>query len=76
MFPQHSGMAPNKPSIVIDEREAAGYIGLTAAYLRKARQRNRGPAFLRIGRTIRYRTVDLDAWLAKHRKETTESRAS
>lgn len=63
----------NTPSpAVLSERDAATYIGMSAAFLRRARMTGRtksgseGPAFVRIpgGRGIRYRIVDLDAWLA------------
>jgi hypothetical protein len=64
------------PSHSVTEREASHYINLTVAYLRKARQQGRGPAYLRIGRTIRYRIEDLDAWLLAHRVKTRESQAS
>jgi hypothetical protein len=58
------------PSTTVTERDAAAYIGLTVAYLRKARYLgDRGPAYLRIDRTIRYRIADLDAWLEQHRVE-------
>jgi predicted DNA-binding transcriptional regulator AlpA len=64
--------ATQRPEL-LDEREAAAYIGFSAAYLRADRYRGHvgahtpGPAYLRLGRTIRYRREDLDAWLAKHR---------
>jgi hypothetical protein len=61
------------PSHSVTERDAGQYIGLTVAFLRKARQQGRGPAYLRIGRTIRYRTKDLDDWLAQYRVKTRES---
>jgi hypothetical protein len=61
---------------VIAERDAAEYIGLSIAYLRAARRLGRGPAYLRLGRSIRYRVVDLDRWLTAHLVSTRESRAS
>jgi predicted DNA-binding transcriptional regulator AlpA len=64
------------PATTVSERDGSHYIGLSVAYLRKARRQGRGPAYLRIGRTIRYRIADLDAWLDAHRVVTRESRAS
>jgi hypothetical protein len=53
---------------IFNEFEAASYIGMSAAYLRGDRCFGRGgPAFLRLGRTIRYDRRDLDAWLAARR---------
>jgi hypothetical protein len=40
---------------------------MSAGYLRRARQCGNGPAHLRLGRAIRYRVQDLDAWLTVHR---------
>jgi hypothetical protein len=60
------------PELLRDE-EAGAYISMSAAYLRADRCRGHvggstpGPAFLRMGRTIRYRREDLDAWLAERR---------
>ena len=53
----------------IPEPDAARYIGLSRAYLRQARQRGGGPAYVRIGRAVRYRVNDLDAFLEAHRVE-------
>jgi hypothetical protein len=49
------------------EQTAARYIAMSPAYLRQARRKGNGPAYLRIGRAIRYRIVDLDAWLDQRR---------
>ena len=57
----------------IQEPDAARYIGLSRAYLRQARAKNRGPAYIRFGRAIRYRIADLDTYLAAHRVETREA---
>ena len=54
------GVKPPAPTV--NEQDAAHYIGYSPAYLRKARQQGRGPAYIRIGRTIRYRIPDLDSW--------------
>jgi predicted DNA-binding transcriptional regulator AlpA len=58
----------------IDERDASPYIGYTKAALRAWRRQGRGPAYIRINRSIRYRIQDLDDWLQRHRVETEESR--
>ena len=51
----------------VNERDAAIYIGMSVAFLRKSRMEGHGPAFLRIARSIRYRIPDLDEWLATAR---------
>jgi predicted DNA-binding transcriptional regulator AlpA len=58
------------PRHVLSETEAAEYIGMSRAYLRAARTRERGtpgPPYLRVGRAIRYLVADLDVWLERHR---------
>lgn len=65
-------MTQPRPEL-LDERAAAGYISMSIAYLRADRSRGHvrgatpGPAYLRLGRAIRYRRDDLDAWLAERR---------
>jgi hypothetical protein len=68
---------PKTPATqTLDCADAAKYIGLSVWWLKMARRHKRGPAFLRIGRTIRYRVTDLDRWLAAHVIQTNDSRAS
>lgn len=60
---------------LLDETDSAKYIAMSVAYLRADRTRGAtggrtpGPPFLRLGRTIRYRRDDLDAWLQSCRVE-------
>ena len=60
---------PVRAPRVLREREAAAYIGMSAAFLRAARlgRGTPGPPFVRIGRSVRYAVADLDAWLATKR---------
>lgn len=59
------------PSAVLDTREAAHHVGLTAGTLAKARRRGGGPAWIVLLKgTIRYRVSDLDAWLAADRRQS------
>ena len=52
-----------------NEVEASIYIGMSRSFLRQGRSdgdrpgRTPSPPYVRIGRTIRYRRVDLDKWL-------------
>jgi excisionase family DNA binding protein len=48
---------------VLDANTAARYMGLSASTLAKMRLSGNSPAFLKLGRRVLYRRVDLDAWL-------------
>lgn len=43
--------------------EAAFYLRTSKSTLAKRRMKGCGPAFVRIGRAVRYRLSDLDAWM-------------
>jgi len=58
------------PNRTVDEREAATAIGFSASWLRQQRMRGTGPAYIRVGRAVRYAVADLDQFLAAHRIET------
>ncbi|QIG91839.1 helix-turn-helix transcriptional regulator [Bradyrhizobium sp. 6(2017)] len=45
-------------------REAAEYLRSSTSTLAKARLTKRGPTFVRIGRAVRYRKSDIDAWMS------------
>jgi excisionase family DNA binding protein len=44
--------------------EAAHYLGKTAKAMQMMRYQHSGPAYQRNGNTVRYKSTDLDAWLA------------
>lgn len=62
-------------SEMLSTKEAAGFLGMSIAYLRMSRcqgqvgNRTPGPAFYRCGRVCRYSITDLRAWLAERRCE-------
>lgn len=49
--------------IALDTHQAAARTGLASSTLRKLRLTGQGPKFLKLGRAVRYRDSDLDAWL-------------
>lgn len=58
-----------KPSDLLDEREAALYLKLSATTLRNWRAAKKGPAALKIGsRAIRYRCADLEDFITTSTK--------
>jgi excisionase family DNA binding protein len=56
---------PHSPTI--KERVAAEYLGLSVRTLQKRRFERQNPPYLKIGRSVRYRLEDLDAFLEAHR---------
>ncbi len=59
---------------VMNEKNAARYVGMSISFLRKARcegtlaGRTPGPTYIKLGRAVRYSRTDLDAWIAEHRR--------
>ena len=49
---------------IFKTREAAEYLGLSKPTLERYRLTGDGPPFCKLGKSVRYRRVDLDAWLA------------
>jgi len=53
----------------LNEQQTARYIGMNRPWLRLQPMHHTGPAYIRLGRSIRYDIRDLDEWLSKHRVE-------
>lgn len=53
---------------------ASAYTGLSRSTLEKLRVFGGGPTYLKLGRAVRYRRVDLDAWLSMRLVQSTSSR--
>jgi len=51
--------------IVFNTREAAAYVKLGKNTLERFRCAGTGPAYLKLGGSVRYRQIDLDAWLTE-----------
>ena len=49
------------------EAVAAAYLGMSRIWLRQSRMKGTGPAFVKIGRSVRYAVSDLDAFIAARR---------
>jgi hypothetical protein len=66
---------------LLPEGAAAVYINMSVAFLRSGRLhgivggRTPPPAYLKLGRTVRYDTRDLDAWLASRRVDPVARKA-
>ena len=51
----------------LDTVQAAAYVGLTRKQMEHLRVRGGGCPYSKIGRHVRYRVADLDAWMASGR---------
>jgi hypothetical protein len=58
------------PAAALTEPGAAHYLGYSRGWFRKQRLGGTGPAYIRVGRSIRYRVKDLDLFLEQHRVQT------
>lgn len=52
----------------LTESEAATRLGLKVATLRAWRHQGRGPAYVRLGRAVRYLTTDVDDFIQSNRQ--------
>jgi predicted DNA-binding transcriptional regulator AlpA len=59
---------------ILDTKGAAEFLRLSKSYLDRARVYGGGPRYLALGRAIRYRKADLEAW-ANERVRTSTSEA-
>lgn len=55
----------------LDTVEAAQHLGLQKSTLEAWRCRGGGPRFVKMGRVVRYRQADLDAWIESRVRENT-----
>jgi hypothetical protein len=56
---------------VFDTSGAALFLGVGKTYLEKLRCNGGGPVFVKLGRRVTYRRVDLETWIAAHRRAST-----
>jgi predicted DNA-binding transcriptional regulator AlpA len=62
--------------LVLDTPGAAARVGLAAGTLEKMRVYGDGPPFIKLGRAVRYRVSDLDAWVGERLFRSTSERAA
>lgn len=56
---------------ILNTREAADYVRLGKPTLERFRISGAGPVFVKLGGAVRYRKLDLDAWLESRRVRST-----
>lgn len=67
---------PPKNPDIFDTPAAAAYLHLSTQYLEKMRVVGGSPAFLKIGKAVRYRRIDLDRWLDEKVRTSTSDRGA
>lgn len=56
-----TGIARDSP--FIDEKQLCAYLGISSVTATKWRASAAGPPFIKVGRLVRYRRTDVEAWL-------------
>ena len=54
--------------VLLNEKQAAVLLGISASWLRNARCKGRGPVYMTIGRAVRYDMGELLFWLDSNKK--------
>lgn len=66
----------NQQTDIFDTQSAAAYLCLSKPTLERFRLRGDGPVFAKIGKCVRYRKIDLDAWVATRLVKSTSQAAA
>ena len=53
-------------SELLTEQQVRSRYGLSVSWQRRTRRERRGPRFLKLGKMVRYRISDLEAFLSAH----------
>ncbi len=56
---------------LIDDKEVSRLTGLSRHRLQTLRVRGGGPAFVKIGHSVRYRVSEIESWLTKNQQSFT-----
>ena len=67
-------MQSTESGAFLKEGQVASYLGISVKKVQKYRQRGDGPPYHRLGRAIRYKPGDIDAWLESQRVDTLDNR--
>lgn len=61
---------------LLDTKAAASRVGLSIVTLERYRVSGEGPQFAKLGKAVRYRPADLDAWVASRLVRSTSEEAA
>jgi excisionase family DNA binding protein len=54
----------NEPAEYLDEKRLCALLGISSVTTTKWRAKAKGPPFIKVGRLVRYRRSDVEAWLS------------
>lgn len=60
-----AGVLPELDTDLVDEARLAARLGVSRSTLQSWRYAKRGPRYIKLGRLIRYRNADVDAYLQR-----------
>ncbi len=63
-------------SHLVNQKQAAQFLGLSPRTLESWRLTGGGPVYIKVGRRVRYRGCDLEAWLNARRRISTSDPGS
>lgn len=63
---------PRTPRSLWGVRELARYLGVPAATIYTWRYRGEGPPGFRVGKHLRFKPSEIEAWLEAHREDATK----
>lgn len=70
-FASAPSRAPLAPDALLTAKEAARRLKVSTSWLAKARMRGDGPAYIQLGRSIRYSEAALLLWLKSRQRLST-----
>ena len=70
---RHAAQISDPDRRLLCEQEISELYGIPRATLQQMRFHGRGPLFLKLGRSVRYRVADIDAWLSCCRRASTSA---
>ena len=63
-------------NILLDTKAAARHVRLSHVTLERLRLTGNGPRYAKLGKAVRYRTCDLDDWVASRLIRSTSEKAA
>lgn len=60
---------------LLDQAQLAAKLGKSESWCERARWLGNGPPYVKVGRSVRYRTSDVTAWLSGNRRTWTRGEA-